>query len=191
MLFRCPSPESEHFCNSLCVCHVMHNSVNQKSKGGWNVSLPTAAVCLETLQMIIITPLHVMCSPKRAVTPGWGKKDLTAVPGKTFTQYFRRSGHLPQDLSSLLTWVGIFRSSTAGTCLRTLRNSKNHSKTGKRWKATICWLFAGIWNTPPLCWHTLIVLCICWDLRRSSISRGTCTSLWVLFFGVKCSRINL
>lgn len=24
--------------------------------------------------MIVITPLHVMCFPKRAVTPGWGKK---------------------------------------------------------------------------------------------------------------------
>lgn len=163
-------------------------------RGGWNVSLPTAAVCLETLEMIVITPPHIMRFPERGVTPGWGKKnkrDLTAVPGKAFTQYFRRSGRLPQDLSSLLTWVGIFISSTAGMRPRTLQNSKNHSKTGKSWKETFCWLFAGVWNTLPLCWHTLIVLCIRWHLGESGISRDTYTHLWVLFFGVKCSRINL
>lgn len=191
MLFRCPSPESGHFCNSLCVCHVMHNSVNQKSKGGWNVSLPTTAVCLETLQMIVITPLHVMCFPKRAVTPGWGKKRFNCRAWEYIYSIFQEIRTPSTELKQSVDLSRIFRSSTAGTRPRTLRNSKNHSKTGKSWKATICWLFAGVWDTPPLCWHTLIILCICWHLRQSSISRGTYTSLWVLFFGVKCSRINL
>lgn len=110
---------------------------------------------------------HYVLPRERCYTSLGAKKDLTAAPGKTFTQCFRRSGHIPQDLNSLSTWVGTFINSASGRHPRICRTAKitaNRARLARKLfvysllqyetrflSADTHWLFCmspGIWGHP-------------------------------------------
>lgn len=149
MLFRCPSPELGHFCNSLCVCHAMYNSVNQKSKGGQNVSLATAAVCLETLQSSVITPCTLRAS-QREVLHRLGKKRFNCRAWKDVYSVFQEIRMSSTGLKQLVDLSGNIHKLNSRHVPENSAEQQKWQQKGKGWKETICWPFAGVLNTPLL-----------------------------------------